>query len=158
MLPAEIPPDQRLPYRVAIAVLARFKPGSTQPHRVQVILTRIGGEETLIADEAGETKYPTAPKGFNFNFEPISVVPVSTGSCLISAVVDETHRAAVPITFVPVDASVSGDFDKENNLIAKAHRYLRPDGTRAASGREDLKRVLFEGVFYILQDPRSGTI
>jgi hypothetical protein len=49
-------------------------------------------------------------------------------------------------------------FDRNNALIAKAHRYLRPDGLLAASGMADPKRVLLNGTYYILDDPnrRSG--
>jgi hypothetical protein len=42
-------------------------------------------------------------------------------------------------------------YDGENNLVAKAHRYLRPDGTLAASGKPDPKRVMNEGIIYILR-------
>jgi hypothetical protein len=35
-----------------------------------------------------------------------------------------------------------------NEEVARAHRYLRPDGTIGASGRPDPKRVFYDGVLY----------
>jgi hypothetical protein len=35
-----------------------------------------------------------------------------------------------------------------NQEVARAHRYLRPDGTIGASGRPDPKRVFYGGVLY----------
>jgi hypothetical protein len=43
--------------------------------------------------------------------------------------------------------------DANGNLIAKAHRFLRPDGTLAASGMYDPKRVLHNGRYLILAVP-----
>jgi hypothetical protein len=37
--------------------------------------------------------------------------------------------------------------------MAKAHRYLRPDGKLAASGMVDPKRVVRDGVMYIREEP-----
>jgi hypothetical protein len=45
-------------------------------------------------------------------------------------------------------------YDAENNLVAKAHRY-RPDGTLAAGGKPDPKRVMNEGTIYVLQAPEN---
>lgn len=47
-------------------------------------------------------------------------------------------------------------YDKENNLVAKTHRYLRPDGTLAASGLEDPKRVVDGQTMHILKLPESS--
>jgi hypothetical protein len=44
-------------------------------------------------------------------------------------------------------------YDQNNNLIAKTHRYLRPDGKLAASGLEDPKRVVEGTVMHILRLP-----
>jgi hypothetical protein len=44
-------------------------------------------------------------------------------------------------------------YDRESNLVAKAHRYLRPDGKLAASGLVDPKRVVRNGVLYKLRLP-----
>jgi len=41
-------------------------------------------------------------------------------------------------------------YDQDGLLLAKAHRYLRPDGKLAASGLIDPKRVFRDGVMYIL--------
>ena len=38
--------------------------------------------------------------------------------------------------------------DKDGNLIAKAHRYLRPDGTIGLSGKPDPKTLLHKGILY----------
>lgn len=40
--------------------------------------------------------------------------------------------------------------DSNGVLLAKAHRYLRPDGQLAASGKYDPKRVLWQGKYLIL--------
>lgn len=44
-------------------------------------------------------------------------------------------------------------YDANNLLVAKAHRYLRPDGKLAASGMIDPKRVVRDGVMYIREEP-----
>jgi hypothetical protein len=46
-------------------------------------------------------------------------------------------------------------YDKDNNLVAKTHRYLRPDGKLAASGLEDPKRVVEGQTMYILELPEE---
>jgi len=38
-------------------------------------------------------------------------------------------------------------------LVAKAHRYIRPDGLLAASGMVDPKRIAIDGVLYHIQTP-----
>ena len=43
--------------------------------------------------------------------------------------------------------------DKNNNLLAMAHRYLRPDGTIGASGRPDPKRLYTGGIIYAVMEP-----
>jgi hypothetical protein len=43
--------------------------------------------------------------------------------------------------------------DADNNVVAKAHRFLRPDGNLAASGMIDPKRVFSEGKWYGLVSP-----
>src|SRR5258707_5793401 len=43
-------------------------------------------------------------------------------------------------------------FDKNNLLVVKAHRYLRPDGKLAASGLIDPKRGLKDDIMYILDE------
>ena len=40
-------------------------------------------------------------------------------------------------------------YDSNGVVVAKAHRYLRPDGKLAASGMIDPKRVVRDGVMYI---------
>jgi hypothetical protein len=44
-------------------------------------------------------------------------------------------------------------YNEDNILVAKAHRYLRPDGKLAASGMIDPKRVVRDGVMYIRKEP-----
>jgi hypothetical protein len=41
--------------------------------------------------------------------------------------------------------------DSMRNRIALVHRYLRPDGTLGASGKEDPKALVHNGVYYILE-------
>ena len=40
--------------------------------------------------------------------------------------------------------------DLDGNEVARAHRYLCPDGTIGGSGRPDPKRLLQDGVLYRL--------
>ena len=44
--------------------------------------------------------------------------------------------------------------DQNNREVARAHRYLRPDGTIGASGKPDPKRVFLDGVMYRLVKKR----
>jgi hypothetical protein len=48
-------------------------------------------------------------------------------------------------------------FTQSGVLVAKAHRFLRPDGSLAASGKHDPKRVLHEDRYlvYIPKRPES---
>jgi hypothetical protein len=41
--------------------------------------------------------------------------------------------------------------DSNDDQIALVHQYLRPDGTLGGSGRPDPKKVLKDGVLYILE-------
>jgi hypothetical protein len=41
--------------------------------------------------------------------------------------------------------------NKTNDEIARAHRYLRPDGSLGLSGKPDPKRVILEGTMYRLE-------
>ena len=41
--------------------------------------------------------------------------------------------------------------DKDNNEIARVHQFVRPDGSLAASGRPDPKRLLEDGILYRLE-------
>src|SRR6266852_801486 len=38
--------------------------------------------------------------------------------------------------------------DSEGNEMARVHQFMRPDGTLAASGRPDPKRLFQDGVWY----------
>lgn len=46
-------------------------------------------------------------------------------------------------------------YDKDGLLVAKAHRYLRPDGKLAASGMIDPKRVVNDNIMYIVELPEE---
>jgi hypothetical protein len=48
--------------------------------------------------------------------------------------------------------------DANNNLVVKAHRFLRPDGQLAASGMLDPKRVFVGGKFYALKSPEPEDV
>jgi len=39
--------------------------------------------------------------------------------------------------------------DGDGNEVVAAHRYLKTDGTLAASGRPDPKRILKDGLLYV---------
>jgi hypothetical protein len=45
--------------------------------------------------------------------------------------------------------------DANNQVVAKVHQYVRPDGTLGGSGRPDPKALREEGTFYI-RDPGDG--
>ena len=45
--------------------------------------------------------------------------------------------------------------DQDGNEQARAHRYLRPDGTVGASGRPDPKRLVQDGILYRLVKARN---
>lgn len=45
--------------------------------------------------------------------------------------------------------------DVNGREVARVHQYLRPDGTRGASGRPDPKRLVVGGTLYVL-DPTDG--
>ena len=45
--------------------------------------------------------------------------------------------------------------DHDGNELARAHRYLKPDGTLGGSGRPDPKRLLQDGVLYRLVKKRN---
>jgi hypothetical protein len=45
--------------------------------------------------------------------------------------------------------------DNNTNLLARAHRYLRPDGLLAASGMIDPKRLFENGQWYGLVSPED---
>jgi hypothetical protein len=47
-------------------------------------------------------------------------------------------------------------YDSNNLLVAKAHRFLRPDGLLAASGKVDPKRVVKDNIMYILDLPEEA--
>lgn len=47
--------------------------------------------------------------------------------------------------------------DQSNNEVARAHQYLRTDGTLGASGKPDPKRVLFNGTLYRLKKKAEGS-
>jgi hypothetical protein len=46
--------------------------------------------------------------------------------------------------------------DHENNEIARVHQFRRPDGSIAASGRPDPKRLLENGILYRLEKKQKG--
>lgn len=46
-----------------------------------------------------------------------------------------------------------GYYDQDGKEIARAHQYLRTDGTIGAHGRPDPKKVVHEGVLYFLDVP-----
>ena len=48
--------------------------------------------------------------------------------------------------------------DTDDNVIVKAHRFLKPDGKLAASGMLDPKRIFIEGKIYGLKGPESENV
>ena len=66
--------------------------------------------------------------------------------------IDSTIRNWVPGTL----SQELRYYDKDNNLLAKTHRYLRPDGGLAASGLEDPKRVVEGQTMHILKLPGNS--
>ena len=51
-----------------------------------------------------------------------------------------------------------GYYNSDGNLIAKAHRYLRPDGMLAGSGLPDPKRLIHQAVMYIVELPAEAEV
>lgn len=45
--------------------------------------------------------------------------------------------------------------DRGDNEVARAHQYLRPDGTLGGSGRPDPKRLFEDGILYRLVKKRN---
>jgi hypothetical protein len=41
--------------------------------------------------------------------------------------------------------------DKEGNEVARVHQFRRPDGSLAASGKPDPKRLLEDGILYRIE-------
>ena len=58
-------------------------------------------------------------------------------------------RAPEPIC---TRSQMVGYFDVRNRKIAEVHQYVRPDGTIGASGRPDPKRLVENGILFIV-DP-----
>ena len=44
-------------------------------------------------------------------------------------------------------------FNRDGVKVALAHQYLQPDGTLGAGGRPDPKRLLMNGLLYIVVQP-----
>ena len=47
--------------------------------------------------------------------------------------------------------------DRDGNEIARVHQFRRPDGSLAASGRPDPKRLLEDGILYRLEKKPKST-
>jgi len=52
---------------------------------------------------------------------------------------------------VSIESQMVSYRDADNNEVARVHQFMRPDGTRAASGKPDPKRLLKDGILYRLE-------
>jgi hypothetical protein len=55
----------------------------------------------------------------------------------------------------PIRSQMISYRDQENNEIARVHQFLRQDGSIAASGKPDPKRLLENGILYRLKRKNS---
>jgi len=56
---------------------------------------------------------------------------------------------------VPIESQIVSYRDQANNEIARVHQFIRPDGSIAASGRPDPKRLLEGGILYRLEKKKK---
>lgn len=70
---------------------------------------------------------------------------------LTQKLVDQSHVSS-PRSGLPICtwSQIIAYLDDKGSKVALVHQYLRPDGTLGASGRPDPKRLLLEGLLYIV--------
>lgn len=57
---------------------------------------------------------------------------------------------------VQITSAMLSYHDENGNEVARVHQYMRPDGSIAASGRPDPKRLVQDGVLYrLIKSPKS---
>lgn len=71
----------------------------------------------------------------------------------LSVVVIENRHPALPLAKEPhcTRSEMISYRDSQNFEIARAHRYLRSDGSIGLSGLPDPKRLILEGIMYRLE-------
>jgi hypothetical protein len=64
---------------------------------------------------------------------------------------------ALPEETVEITSVMLSYHDENGNEMARVHQYQRPDGSIAASGKPDPKRLVQDGVLYRLnKSPKCG--
>jgi hypothetical protein len=67
---------------------------------------------------------------------------------LRQVVLEENFSTLLPNEAGPIRSQMVSYRDENGQEIARVHRFLRPDGTIAASGRPDPKRLYENGILY----------
>jgi hypothetical protein len=82
-------------------------------------------------------------------FQTAKVLERATAGTLAFAAIERNHPAE-PMAGEPVCtwSELIAYYDADNNRIATAHQYLRPDNTIGLRGRPDPKELIYNGVRY----------
>jgi len=70
---------------------------------------------------------------------------------LTALVLQSRVSKSLPYETVEILSQIVSYRDSSGQEVARVHQYLRPDGTIAASGKPDPKRLLQEGILYRLE-------
>jgi len=70
---------------------------------------------------------------------------------LTALVLQSRVSKSLPYETVEILSQMVSYRDSSGQEVARVHQYLRPDGTIAASGKPDPKRLLQEGILYRLE-------
>jgi len=70
---------------------------------------------------------------------------------LIAHVMQSRLSKSLPNETVEIQSQMLSYRDSTGQEIARVHQYSRPDGTIAASGKPDPKRLLDDGILYRLE-------
>jgi hypothetical protein len=75
---------------------------------------------------------------------------------LTEVLLEECVSTLLPNEPGPIRSQSVSYRDTDNQEIARVHQFLRPDGSLAASGRPDPKRLLENGILYRLEKKRKA--
>jgi hypothetical protein len=79
---------------------------------------------------------------------PVRLRPVRLSSTAVKEHLADPQRSGQPHGTL---SQIVIYIDASDLQVALVHQYLRPDGTLGGSGRPDPKKVLTDGVLYILE-------
>jgi|SRR5208282_1269013 hypothetical protein len=73
-----------------------------------------------------------------------------TAGKIVETVMENRHPSLIAANepYCTKSQMVSYRNPTTNEELARAHRYVRPNGSIGASGKPDPKRVLFDGIWY----------